>query len=199
MDLPFSGSLRINITDTPADLQQVYEASMTHNHSIWLMPCAEDGEFLSGLLADFAGRFGTPVFTPHLTIRGDTSLAVAALEAGVTEVASDVPAFSEAITAIEASDTYFRSFYARFGVSAPLGQLKQRLDPGAAEAFLPHVSLLYGFIPVAAKASLAHEFQQVLAGRQITFDRLCVVRSGQDIPIDEWAVIATAQLAPNRR
>lgn len=170
---------------------------MTDIHSIWLMPSAEDGQFLSGLLADFAERFGTPLFTPHLTIRGDTSSRVAALEAGVAEVARDVPAFSEAITAIEASDTYFRSFYARFGVSAPLAQLKQRLDAGAADAFLPHVSLLYGFVPGEAKASLAREIHQVLAGRRISFDRLCVVRSGQEVPIDEWAVVATAQLARN--
>lgn len=65
--------------------------------------------------------------TPHLTVRGDTGLAVAALVEAIPEVASDVSAFSEAIAAIETSDAYFRSFYAHFNVSAPLAELKQRL------------------------------------------------------------------------
>lgn len=164
-------------------------------HSIWLMPSAEDGQLLSSLLADLAGRFGTPLFTPHLTVRGDTGLAVATLEAGITEVARDVPAFSEAVAAIETSDAYFRSFYARFSVSAPLARLKQRLDAEATDAFMPHVSLRYGFIPVGARASLTREVHEMLAGRRIVFDRLCVVRSGQDVPIAEWAVIRTARLA----
>ncbi|WP_181832506.1 haloacid dehalogenase [Bosea caraganae] len=164
-------------------------------HSIWLMPNPADGQFLAGLVADLSGRFGTPVFTPHLTVRGDTDLPVAALDAAIAEAASAVPAFSEAVARVETSDAYFRSFYARFAVAVPLAQLKQHLEPEAAEAFMPHVSLLYGFVPPSPKAEAAQEFQRMLAGRPIAFDRLCVVRSGQDVPISEWAVIRTARLA----
>lgn len=89
-------------------------------YPIWPMPRAEDGQFLSGLVADLAGRFGTPLFTPHLTARGDTRLAVTALVEAISEVASDVPAFSEAIAAIDTSDAHFRPFYARFNVSTQL-------------------------------------------------------------------------------
>lgn len=168
-----------------------------HIHSIWLMPSAEDGAFLSSLVADLAGRFGTSLFAPHLTVRGDTDLPVAALEAGIAEAAATIPVFREAVAAIETSDAYFRSFYARFRISAPLEQLKQQLDSELAGSFMPHVSLLYGPVAPAPKASAAAEFQRMLTGRAITFDRLCVVRSGQDIPISEWAVIETAQLGKN--
>ncbi len=161
------------------------------------MPSAEDGVFLAGLVADLAGRFGTPVFTPHLTVRGDTDLPIAALEAGIAEAAATVPAFRETVTAIETSDTYFRSFYARFQISAPLAQLKQRLDSEMADSFMPHVSLLYGPVAPAPKAAAAAEFQRMLTGRAIIFDRLCLVRSGQNIAISEWAVIETAQLGKN--
>lgn len=164
-------------------------------HSIWLMPSAEDGAFLADLVANLAGRFGTPVFTPHLTVKGDTDLPIAALAGGITEAAATVPAFQEAVAAIETSDAYFRSFYARFQISASLAQLKQRLDSDLADSFMPHVSLLYGPVAPAPKASAAAEFHRMLTGRTITFDRLCVVRSGQDIPISEWAVIETIQLA----
>lgn len=159
------------------------------------MPSPEDGPFLAGLIADLAGRFGTPLFTPHLTVRGDTELPIAALEAAIAEVADEVAVFSEAIAAIGTSDAYFRSFYARFDVSEPLATLKQRLEREGVDSFMPHVSLLYGFVPPGPKASAANEFQRMLAGRSITFDQLCVVRSGQDIPIAEWAVVRAARLA----
>jgi len=179
-------------------VQQVYEGLMSPQiHSIWLMPSAEDGAFLSSLVADLSGRFGTPLFTPHLTVKGDTDLPMAALAGGIAEAAAAVPAFREAVAAIETSDAYFRSFYARFRISAPLAQLKQRLDSDMADSFMPHVSLLYGPVAPAPKASAAAEFQRMLAGRAIVFDRLCVVRSGQDIPISEWAVIETVELGKN--
>ena len=54
---------------------------------------------------------------------------------------------------------------------------------------------LYGPVEAGAKAGAAAEFQRLLAGRQIAFDRLCVVRSGQDIPIEDWAVVSTEMLA----
>ncbi|GAU81791.1 hypothetical protein BIWAKO_01692 [Bosea sp. BIWAKO-01] len=158
------------------------------------MPSAEDGAFLAGLVADLAGRFGAPLFTPHLTVKGDTDLPIAALAGGITEAAATVPAFREAVAAIETSDAYFRSFYARFHTSPPLALLKQRLDSDMAGSFMPHVSLLYGPVAPAPKVSAAAEFQRMLTGRTIIFDRLCVVRSGQDIPISEWAVIETAEL-----
>lgn len=158
------------------------------------MPSAEDGAFLSSLVAELSGRFGTPLFTPHLTVKGDTDLPIAALAGGIREAAATVPALPEAVAAIETSDAYFRSFYARFHLSAPLAQLKQQLDSDMAANFMPHVSLLYGLVAPAPKAAAAAEFHRMLTGRPITFDRLCVVRSGQDIPISEWAVIETAEL-----
>ncbi len=167
-------------------------------HSIWLVPAPADEAFLRDAIVELAARFGTPPFAPHLTIRGDTGAPVAALEAAITAAAAVVAAFSEAVAALETGEAYFRSFYARFPIGAPLAALKQRLDPTAAETFMPHVSLLYGAVAPGPKAAAADEFRRRLAGRRITFDRLCVVRSGQDIPIAEWAVTRTAPLANSR-
>ncbi|POR53282.1 2'-5' RNA ligase family protein [Bosea psychrotolerans] len=163
-------------------------------HSIWLLPKTEDETLLAEVVAELSRRFGTPLFAPHLTVKGDTDLPIAALEAAIAEAAGAVAGFAEEIAAIETSEAYFRSFYARFAVSAPLARLKQRLDARAAEAFMPHVSLLYGPVAPELKVAAAEEVARRLKGRAISFDRLCVVRSGQDIPIADWRVIATARL-----
>lgn len=163
-------------------------------HSLWLMPAAEDGALLAGVLADLSARFGAPLFTPHLTLAGDTDRPVTQLSAEIAAAAAEVAAFSEAVTGIETSETFFRSFYARFAVSAPLLALKQRLDPQAREPFLPHVSLLYGPVAAGPKAEAAAQVSAALTGRPIRFDRLCVVTSGQDVPIADWRIVETVTL-----
>ncbi len=123
-------------------------------------------------------------------------MPVAALKDALRSAAETGETFAEAAAAIEGSDACFRSFYARFAVSPPLAKLKRALDPEGLDGFMPHVSLLYGPVEAAAKAAAIREVDARLAGRTIQFDRICVVRSGQDIPIAEWRVVATERLAP---
>lgn len=164
-------------------------------HSIWLVPAAADELFLTDIVSRLSSRFGTPRFAPHLTVRGDTDTPATMLAAEVERTAAAVRRFSQPVLGVETSEAFFRSFYARFEISEPLEALKRALDPDGLAAFMPHVSLLYGPVEPEPKAEPAAEYQRLLAGRTISFDRLCVVRSGQDIPIADWTVVATAILA----
>ncbi|MGO4170606.1 hypothetical protein [Bosea sp. TAF32] len=163
-------------------------------HSLWLMASPSDEAMLSGLVGDLAGRFGTPVFAPHLTLQGDTAMPTAALERAIAAAAETVAAFSEPVALVEGSEAFFRSFYARFAISQPLAQLKRALDPEGLDSFMPHVSLLYGPVEAAAKAAAIAEVHARLAGRAIHFDRIGIVTSGQEIPIAEWRVVASVAL-----
>lgn len=163
-------------------------------HSIWLMPGADDAQRLTRILGDLSQQFATPLFTPHLTVKGDSEAPLAALDAAIREAARAAQPFSLPVVAIETSALFFRSFYARFDVAPPLALLKHALDADATEPFMPHVSLLYGPVAATPKAARAREVGHLLLGRAITFDRLCVVTSGQDIPIADWRIVATARL-----
>lgn len=163
-------------------------------HSIWLMPAAADEATLTAIVRELAERFGTPLFAPHLTLRGDTEQPVAELERAVEAAARQVSAFAEPVSLVEGSESFFRSFYARFAICPPLMALKRALDPEACDSFMPHVSLLYGPVEVAAKAQAIREIDKRLAGRAISFDRIGVVTSGQDVPIADWRVVFTAKL-----
>ncbi|WP_420103103.1 haloacid dehalogenase [Bosea sp. (in: a-proteobacteria)] len=163
-------------------------------HSIWLLPTASDEVLLTGIVKELSGRFGTPIFAPHLTVLGDSEMTADALAHAIETAAQEVSAFAEAVNAVETSEAYFRSFYARFPVATPLIRLKQALDPQGLEGFMPHVSLLYGPVEAAAKAQAAREIGERLTGRSIRFDRLCVVTSGQEVAIADWRVVVTAPL-----
>ena len=158
------------------------------------MPAPSDEALLAGIVGELSGRFGTPLFAPHLTLQGDTETTPAVLERAVTTVADTVEAFSEPVTAVEGIESYFRSFYARFAASAPLTTLKRTLDPEDSTPFMPHVSLLYGAVEPSAKAAAITEIGARLAGRTIRFDRIGIVTSGQDVPIADWRVVASVAL-----
>ncbi|CAH1659312.1 conserved hypothetical protein [Hyphomicrobiales bacterium] len=163
-------------------------------HSLWLMPAPSDEALLAGIVGDLSGRFGTPLFTPHLTLQGDTETTPEFLEQAIAAAAGAVEAFAEPVSLVEGSDAYFRSFYARFAVSPALAKLKQALDPEGLASFMPHVSLLYGPVAAAAKAAAIAEIDTRLAGHSIRFDRIGIVTSGQDVPIADWRVVASAAL-----
>ncbi|WP_377844444.1 haloacid dehalogenase [Bosea sp. UC22_33] len=163
-------------------------------HSLWLMPAPADEAMLAGIVGDLSSRFGTPLFAPHLTLQGDTETPPERLEQAITAAAGAVETFAEPVSVVEGSDAYFRSFYARFAVSPALATLKQGLDPESFASFMPHVSLLYGPVEVAAKAAAIAEIDARLAGRPIRFDRIGIVTSGQDVPIADWRVVASVAL-----
>ncbi len=163
-------------------------------HSLWLMPAPADEAMLAGIVGDLSGRFGTPLFAPHLTLQGDTETTPELLKQAITAAAGAVEAFAEPVSVVEGSDAYFRSFYARFSVSPALSKLKQALDPEGFASFMPHVSLLYGPVEAVAKAAAIAEIDARLAGRTIRFDRISIVTSGQDVPIADWRVVASVAL-----
>ncbi|WP_170843388.1 haloacid dehalogenase [Bosea robiniae] len=163
-------------------------------HSLWLMPAPADEAMLAGIIGELSGRFGTPLFAPHLTLQGDTETTPELLRQAITAATGAVEAFAEPVSAVEGSDAYFRSFYARFAVSPALAKLKQSLDPDGFASFMPHVSLLYGEVEAGAKAAAIAEINARLDGRAIRFDRVGIVTSGQDVPIANWQVVASVAL-----
>lgn len=113
-------------------------------------------------------------------------------------IAAAAKKFSAPVTGIKTGDLFFRSFYAAFAVTPELGALRQAaeraLDQNFGE-FMPHVSLLYGPVEPAAKQQSASAWHAALAERPITFDRLAMTNSANDVPIADWRILFTENLA----
>jgi 2'-5' RNA ligase len=171
---------------------------MSALHSIWLMPARADEAALQDIVDDLAGRFPSPRFQPHLTLVEEQERDLDDLAAACRTAADDTARFSAAIETVDATDAYFRSLYARFEPEVTLGELRRKVlalaAPGAAGAFLPHISLLYGAESGPQKERTRAALAQDLVGRRITFDRICVVGSAKTIPVADWKVEYTAVL-----
>ncbi len=164
----------------------------TEYHSIWLMPRLEQEKMFSEIVQDLAKRFASPVFQPHLTLVEDMPRTCEELEPLLTQVAEGAASFEAGIETIEESPLYYRSFYARFPVVAPLRTMKEKavavFGVGDIEAFMPHISLAYGVPESSEKSQAMAVLHGRMAGMNVYFDRVCIVSSSQHTPIEEWGI-----------
>jgi 2'-5' RNA ligase len=156
------------------------------------MPAAEDHAMLTSIVADLAEAFGGETFDPHLTLVEDRPVGVDLLAGQLRELAAGITPFFARAERVRTSEAYFRAFYMLFEARGPLLTLKQRaietIHATPIDAFMPHISLAYGVVQSPRRQEMEDELDRCLAGRLIHFDRLCVVRSAQTIPIAEWAI-----------
>src|SRR6185312_2740259 len=142
---------------------------MSQLHSPWLMPAESDEAELQSVVDALSRQFGTPRFQAHLTLTDGAERSVAELTEILRQAAEGINCFTTAIEEIGTSDLYFRSFYARFAASGPLAELHETatglLVPGlqAADAFMPHISLLYGADDTTEKQAARQHWQKQLA------------------------------------
>jgi 2'-5' RNA ligase len=163
---------------------------------LWLVPELETEAELAELLVELSADLGGPLFSPHLTLIGETEDERDALDMKLSDVAARFPAFEAPVVRVETGDSYYQSLYLRFENAGTLRALKEALVavtvPENVDAFMPHVSLFYG--ESAGKADAAARLQDAWAGRNIRFDRLVIVPSGRRVPIDEWTTLGSFQL-----
>ena len=174
-------------------------ADAAATHSYWLLARDADEAAFLAEIASLADRLAAPRFHPHLTLAGDLAAAGADLGGGLAAIVAGIGGFEAPVAEIAGSEAYFRSFYARFDLADPLPELRRRAfaaaDRIATDAFMPHVSLVYGPVEPAAKAAARAEVAARWTGRPIGFDRVALVRSSSSIPIADWRIEAVAALA----
>lgn len=162
------------------------------DHSIWLRPANDDLIFLEKIVRDLGQRFNSPVFEPHATLVPDMNCSAEELLPQVISLAIERKPLELSIEDVTGSEAYFRSFYAGLEKTAPLMRLKQDSLEISSEAglqgFMPHVSLAYGVDASALKRTEMQRLSEQLSGRKLRFDRLVIVSSSSDTPIDAWHV-----------
>lgn len=162
------------------------------DHSIWLRPAQDDLIFLENIVGDLGGRFNSPIFEPHATLVPDMKQSAEDLLPQVLSLAIGRKPLELLIEDVTGSEAYFRSFYAVLQKTPALMRLKQDSLEISSEAslqsFMPHVSLAYGVEETTLKQLEIDRLKKELSGRKLRFDRLVIVSSSSDTPIDQWHV-----------
>ncbi|MBQ0707493.1 MULTISPECIES: 2'-5' RNA ligase family protein [unclassified Ochrobactrum] len=161
-------------------------------HSIWLRPALDDFRFLESIVTELAGRFASPLFEPHATLIPDMKRSADELLQLVLSLAAGRKPLDVRIEDVTGTEAYFRSFYAALQKTPALIALKQDTLGISGEkditTFLPHVSLAYGVADKALRETEMARLRRSLAGRNLRFDRMVIVSSSSETPIDQWIV-----------
>jgi 2'-5' RNA ligase superfamily len=170
--------------------------------AFWLLPSADYEPEFARQIGELAQRYNTPVFTPHVTIYGETidhepnsSEIHALLEEAVREVS---PIILQ-VTGVSASEKFTKTLFVEFADSPELSRLCSRfkqLSSNADYELRPHLSLLYAHLPPNEKQTLAHELQAPF--EHVLFDRVCAItgnaRTDSREDVESWRVIAESRL-----
>jgi putative hydrolase of the HAD superfamily len=165
---------------------------MTTEHrrfSVFLVPAAGDFRWAEGVIRELAARYDAPPFEPHLTVYGGPFAAeeeLAPLRRVLADLAAETGPITLPITGLGVTAEYFKTLFVSFGDEPRLRRLHEAVrgavprDSGY--ELVPHLSLLYADIPLAAKE---------MAARTVWLDRGEMRFDGMKIvvpdPVSGWS------------
>lgn len=130
-------------------------------YTLWLMPDQSAYKKLSKLIVDLSTIHETPSFEPHVTLlSGITNTKHDAIDYA-EELANSLVPISATLTRVEFLEMYYRCLFFCTNQSEALMEARmlaeEIFDHTQVSPFIPHVSFLYGAIPIFEKEAIISE------------------------------------------
>ncbi len=127
--------------------------------SLWLMPEGEERERLAGWIDRLADRVGSERFAPHVTLLAGADGPRADVLARAAAVVARLGPFEVRLDGVDGRDEHFLCLFARVSPLEPLlaahGAAARAFGREPERTYRPHLSLLYGSLPLEPKRLLA--------------------------------------------
>lgn len=164
---------------------------MSCKYSIWLVPPQPHRDRLQSLINTFCELTNTPKFVPHITLLGDIPHSAEKIQRRISTEISHWQDVHISMEAIAQGDKYFMSLYILVLLNTELQKMRQSchnlfVDTVIPDIFTPHISLAYGPICKRTKEKFAHAIQEYLLPLSFIIDRVQIVQSSNDTPIESW-------------
>jgi 2'-5' RNA ligase len=128
---------------------------MTMPYYLWLLPPPSIRDRFAGLIDRLSRQFGTPRFTPHLTLIGSLDSPLEKLVEKTADLAANLAPVAIRLTGPGWTDQHFRCFFMRAERSLELLAAHETacatLGQQAESDYMPHLSLVYGNLPQKQK------------------------------------------------
>lgn len=167
--------------------------------AFWLLPADEEARWLEGLNSQLAKQFHTPTFQPHLTLAAIPSVQIGDPEFFLKQLTAKTATLQLEYSGTPiTSKQYNQALILPCNLSPELAALVSAIHPQhlVPDAYLPHVSLLYGNLDQETGQRLCRELQ--LKERALCFDKISAIRIGAKTTSAEdvlsWQPVATSQL-----
>lgn len=137
---------------------EAMHAKLTSGHSIWLIPATPELDKLQPLITELSEMAGTDHFSPHITLLGQLNNPREFLIDGIGEICRQTQSFSLKLSQVGMFDSYYRSVILHTQPSHDLDQLHkaavQLFRVNTKAPFLPHLSVMYGDLPLVQREEL---------------------------------------------
>jgi hypothetical protein len=154
-----------------------------HGVSLWLVPDGPEAQAISALIGEMSARFGTPPFAPHVTLVGGLGADPDAVVERARDLSRLLRDFSLRFEGLEHSADYFRALVVRVAPDLPILDARRRAQMAFPSEsfgpFVPHLSLLYGTLPVETRRHLAAEARDSAPGAMVMKSLEVVLTEGE--------------------
>lgn len=164
-------------------------------YSIWLRPSQAQIDGFTRIISRLSHRHRTSPFPAHITIASSVGKDLEKVRDESRKITEKTCSFSIDLKAVEYTQAYFRNLYISVENNQALSELhtefKTILTSEIDEAFIPHLSLLYGNL----RADTQKDLQNKLAGKypaSIECDRIDIYDiTGKE---SQWYLIESFKL-----
>lgn len=130
-------------------------------YTLWLMPDQTAYQKLSRLIVDLSTLHETPTFEPHVTLLSGITDSFEIAKEKTEELANSLTTISATLTRIEFLEMYYRCLFFRTDESEALMEARvlaqEIFEHTQITPFIPHVSFLYGALPIFQKEAIIGE------------------------------------------
>ncbi len=166
-------------------------------YSLWLLPDDVAANRFAALIDDLSERYHGPRFAPHVTLLGRVTGPEAMLAETTERLARTLRVLTLQLQGFSGEAYYFRCFYAKLAKSNDLERTYEQASvtfkSGHASDYLPHLSLVYGQLPLTEKTRLHTEIKDALPST-FTVDRVQLMHI--TVAVAEWRAVVTCPLQP---
>jgi 2'-5' RNA ligase len=128
-------------------------------YALWLIPGGEVRRQLARTIRDLSRQYSTPLFAPHITLVSNIVAPAREVTAKTAQLTKSLRPLRLRLTCLDFCDEYFRCLFVKVARTSALARAHQRarkvFDLRGRRDFLPHVSLVYGDLPLATKRKIA--------------------------------------------
>ena len=163
--------------------------------TLWLMPDKETYLKIGQLIAELSSVHNTPSFEPHVTlISGITDDLETALKK-TKKLAKENSPLSASLIGVEYLEYFYRCLFFKTDDSDEIYRLRDEAESlfehSTVNPFIPHISFLYGSLPVFKKEAIIAELgERILGGFSLQSLRLVRTELGPE----NWELLGEFEL-----
>jgi len=134
------------------------------NYSLWVRPTQIQIDEFTKIISRLAHSYHTIPFPPHITLVSSITSDIDSIKQACVNIIDQTQQIDITLQNIAYTKTYYRNFFVQADLTQALSKLHEdtlsALMHKVDEAFMPHLSLLYGNLEIETKKDLQKSLEK---------------------------------------